>query len=82
MPDRRIVALASLALLALHVPPAAAVEYRLQVANVRDEAFTSFLTAVSTRATSRRPSCSTTGICSRRPSPWPAHTAACPCAST
>ena len=39
----RVIALASVALLALCAPPAAAVEYRLQVASVLDEAFTSYL---------------------------------------
>jgi len=39
----RVIALASVALLALGAPPAAAVEYRLQVASVLDEAFTSYL---------------------------------------
>ncbi len=41
----RVLALASLALAALGAAPAAAIEYRLRVANVRDEAFTSFLTS-------------------------------------
>ena len=41
----RVLALASLALAALGAAPAAANEYRLRVANVRDEAFTSFLTS-------------------------------------
>lgn len=40
---RRVGAFASVALLALCATPVAAVEYRLRVANVRDEAFTSFL---------------------------------------
>src|SRR5439155_15497746 len=41
----RVLALASLALAALGAAPAAAIEDRLRVANVRDEAFTSFLTS-------------------------------------
>jgi len=40
-----VIVLASLALAALGAAPAAAIEYRLRVANVRDEAFTSFLTS-------------------------------------
>ncbi len=40
---RRLAVLAAFALLVLCVGQAAAVEYRLQVANIRDEAFTSFL---------------------------------------
>jgi len=39
----RVLTLASLALAALGAAPAAAIEYRLRVANVRDVAFTSFL---------------------------------------
>src|SRR3989454_6905673 len=40
---RRAIASPAVVLLALWPPPAAAIEYRLRVANVRDEAFTSFL---------------------------------------
>ncbi len=41
--SHRVIAFASVALLALCATPVAAVEHRLRVANVRDEAFTSFL---------------------------------------
>ncbi len=43
IPCRRLTILAALALAVLRAGQAAAVEYRLQVANIRDEAFTSFL---------------------------------------
>ena len=45
LPRHCVIALASLGLFAFGAASAAAIEYRLRVANVRDEAFTSFLTA-------------------------------------